>query len=258
MTTDEWREDLSLAQLLADEAARVAMSFVGRSLAARTKADGSIVTEADEAVEDTLRATLAVERSSDAILGEERGRSGSGERLWIIDGIDGTHRFAEGSPEWGCLVALQVAGETVVGVVEQPASDRRYWAVRGGGAFRRAAGRDSPVRVSEVSDLSVARGLPPGSEWCRDDRSHRVAAELAALVAVPFSDHPAMQVAWGGHEAAMLSECGPWDLATPALVVEEAGGRFSDLDGRHSIGSGAGLFTNGHVHAELLARLAVP
>jgi histidinol-phosphatase len=258
MTTKGWEADLSLAQQLADDAARVAMSYFGRSPAARTKADGSIVTEADEAVEDTLRATLAAERSDDAILGEERGLSGSGERLWIIDGIDGTHRFVEGSSEWGCLVALQVDGETVVGVVEQPASGRRYWAVRGGGAFRRTAGRDEPVRVSEVSDLSVARGVPPGPEWCRDDRSRQVAAEFASLVAVPFSDHPAMQVAWGGLEAAVLFECGPWDLAAPALVVEEAGGRFSDLDGRRSIESGAGLFTNGHVHVELLARLAVP
>lgn len=248
-------DDLVLAHHLADEAARVALSWLRTPFASRTKPGGSIVIEADEAVEDALRATLAAERAGDTILGEERGQSGSGERLWIIDGIDGPHRFADGSGEWACLIALQVAGETVVGVVEQPVSGRRYWAVRGGGAFQREGSRDEPVRVSEVSDLSAARGVPPAPEWCRDDRSRRVAAEFAALVAVPLSDHPAMQVAWGGARGRVLFDCGPWDLAAPALVVEEAGGCFSDLDGRRSIDSGSGLFTNGRIHDELRQRL---
>ena len=250
-------EDLSLAHRLADEAGRVAMAWFRGSFGSRTKADGSLVTEADEAVEDAIRAILARERPGDAVLGEERGRTGSARRLWIVDAIDGTDSFARGESEWGCLIALQVDGRVVVGIAEQPLQTRRCWAARRTGAYRRVAGgADEPLRVSQQTGFSDATGFVPPPSWCRNDESVRLAdAMAAAVLPAPALDHPALQVAWGGSDAAMFFECGPWDLAAPALIVEEAGGRFSDLSGGDALDTGRGLFTNGLIHHDLLARL---
>ena len=250
-------EDLSLAHRLADEAGRVAMSWFRGPFTSRTKADGSLVTEADEAVEDAVRAILARERPDDAVLGEERGRTGEARRLWLVDGIDGTDSFARGELEWGCLIALQVDGRTVLGIAEQAPQARRCWAALGLGAYRRAAGGpDEPLRVSRRTRLSDATGFVPPPSWCRDDESVGLADAMAsAVVPAPVVDHPALQVAWGGSDAAMFFECGPWDLAAPALIVEEAGGRFSDLSGGDALDTGRGLYTNGLIHNDLLAVL---
>jgi histidinol-phosphatase len=251
-------EDLHLAHQLADEAARVAMKWFGTPIERTSKPDGSIVTAADLAVEDALRAILAAERPKDAVLGEERGQTGRSERIWVIDGIDGTHRFVERRPEWGTLIALRVEEVTVLGILEQPVFACRYFAQLRAGAFRMLRQQDSIERigVSAVEDLDQARISVPGPEWIRDERSSRIADALNKLISVDLSDHPAAQVAWGGADAAVLFECGPWDLAAPALLVEEAGGRFSDLEGRTTISSGAGVFSNGLIHAAVLSSIA--
>lgn len=253
-------EDLALAHRLADEAARVAMRHVRGLSTSRTKSDGSIVTDADEAVEDALRAMLAAERPADGVLGEERGRTGHGSRTWILDPIDGTRSFAEGGTEWGCLIALQIGAEVVIGIVEQPTQRVRYWAARGRGAHQRtAAGTTLPLAVDAGAvDLSSARAVLPTREWPRTGRADVIAGVMATLVGVPPTNHPAVQVAEGAADAAVLVGGGPWDLAAPALIVEEAGGRFSDLDGSPSLDSGAGLFTNGRIHDPLLQRFRRP
>ena len=179
------------------------------------------------------------------------------ERLWLVDGIDGTDSFALGEAEWGCLIALQVDGRTVLGIADQPPQARRCWAALGQGAYRRVAGgAEEPLRVSQRPDLAGATGFVPPASWCRNDESVRLAdAMAAAIVPAPTMDHPALQVAWGGSDAAMFFECGPWDLAAPGLIVEEAGGRFSDLSGGDAIDTGRALYTNGLIHNDLLARL---
>jgi histidinol-phosphatase len=257
---DSHNSDLALGHRLADAAAVVSLSYFRRELRGWSKADGSLATEADVAVEDELRARLRVERPSDAVLGEERGETGSGARRWIIDGIDGSVDFATGTPDWGTLIALEVDGHVVIGVCDQPAHGRRYWAAKGGGAFASSASLQSPrsLSVSTIGDLRAARSYLPPAKWLPDEQAHAVADTLAtATKPEPHIDHPALQVAAGGYELAVFLLAGPWDLAAPALIVEEAGGRFTDLRGRNDLTSGTAVFTNGLLHDDVL-RLVEP
>jgi histidinol-phosphatase len=250
--------DLDLAHRLADAAAEISMAHFGREIRRWAKEDGSLATEADVAVEDALRARLSGERPDDAVLGEERGESGRGRRRWIVDGIDGTKEFAGGSPDWGTLIALEIDGRVVMGVCDQPAHQRRYWAVRGYGAFRALrAGTPQPLRVSQADRLDRARSYVPPPEWLPDNRARRIAHAIAA-VTKPEShvDHPALQLAAGGYELVIFCLAGPWDLAAPSIIVEEAGGRYSDLGGRASLVSGHALFSNGALHEETLQLVA--
>ena len=255
--TNQFEGDLLLAHRLADEARRVATSWFGGVVNERTKPDGSIVTDADEAVEDALRALLADERPGDAVLTEERGQSGTSERRWIIDGIDGTASFVRGGHEWGTLIALEVTSEVVLGLAEQPISRRRYWATRGSGAYVVSdvgVGSARRLRVSNVDQIACARTCI--TQWPGDERSRRAAERLSATCREsPPEDHPALQVAWGGCEVAVVYQAGPWDLAAPTVIVEEAGGRFSDFDGGGRLDARCGLFTNGLVHEAALRML---
>jgi len=250
--------DLDFALRLADAAREISLARFRGSFQKRLKADGSVVTEVDEAVEDELRELLARERPADAILGEERGASGSGERRWIIDAIDGTLSFAAGETGWGTLIALEIAGDVVVGVCDDPARDRRSWAVRGRGAFR-TEGASSPKRlhVSGTTELKRARSFVPPPEWVRGDEAVAMATALAGATRPTESeDHPALQVAFGGYDVAVFFMAGPWDLAAPLLVVEEAGGRFTDLNGAATLTAGA-VFSNGALHDATLDCLRV-
>jgi histidinol-phosphatase len=241
--------DLAFALRLADAARKISLARFRGTFAKRTKKDGSIVTEVDEAVEDELRRMLALERPTDAILGEERGASGSGERRWIIDAIDGTISFAEGTTTWGTLIALEVAGRVVVGVCDFPPIDRRYWATYGGGAFRSDAGGEATrLWVTQTAALDEARSFVPPDLWVRSPDARSMSAAFAdATQPTDAEDHPAMQVAFGGYDVAVFFLAGPWDLAAPSIVVEEAGGKFSDLTGGATLTGGA-VFSNGHLH----------
>jgi histidinol-phosphatase len=256
MTSFSLDADLDLALRLADAAREISLARFRGPFQRRLKADGSIVTEVDEAVEDELRELLAHERPRDAILGEERGASGSGERRWIMDAIDGTLSFAAGKTSWGTLIALEVAGNVVVSVCDDPPIDRRYWATKGGGAFRAdAARKPARLQVSGTRALAGARSFVPPPEWVRGDEAHAMAAALGATTRpTAAEDHPALQVAFGGYDVGVFLMAGPWDLAAPSLVVEEAGGRFTDLNGERTLTAGA-VFSNGVLHDATLACL---
>jgi histidinol-phosphatase len=246
--------ELEFARRLADAARQITLARFRGRFEQRIKHDGSIVTEVDEAVEDTLRALVARDRADDAVLGEERGQSGGGARRWVIDAIDGTASFAAGRPEWGTLIALEVDGEVVVGICDEPALDRRYWATRGGGAWC-TVGREAERRLSVTGtgELSRSRSFVPPPHWVPDQRARKLADALAAATTPgPADAHPALAVASGDYELAVFFVAGPWDLAAPALVVEEAGGRFTDLGGHKLITSGTAVFSNGLVHEAAL------
>lgn len=153
-------DDLQLALRLADEASRVALSFFSGDAESRLKADGTVVTDADLAVERSLCADLALERPDDAVLGEEFGAAGHGRRRWILDPIDGTRNFVAGRPDWGVHIALEDHGEIVVGVVTRPVLGRRWWAGRGSGAFvghLDSKGAPTLLRVSERDSVVDGR-----------------------------------------------------------------------------------------------------
>jgi histidinol-phosphatase len=141
-----------------------------------------------------------------------------------------------------------------VGVCDQPAHKRRYWAQRGGGAFvSDASSSHRRLRVSDGRDLATARSFVPPATWVPNEDAFRLAQRVGkATTPIPHVEHPALQVASGGYEVVLFFLGGPWDLAAPALLVEEAGGRFTDANGRNDLFSGSALFTNGHLHDAVL------
>jgi histidinol-phosphatase len=250
--------DLELAHELADAASVISLSYFRRDFKSWSKGDGSLATEADEAVEDKVRALVHEKRAGDAVLGEERGQTGSGRRRWIVDGIDGTIEFAAGTSDWGTLVALEIDGRIDVAVCDQPAHRRRYWARRGGGAFRsnEPEGDALRLRVSAARELSAARVYIPPTHWQPDEHARQAAQRLAAA-AIPAApvDHPALQLAAGGYDVVVFFLAGPWDLAAPSLIVEEAGGRFTDVAGHSDLTAGSAVFSNGPLHDEVVRLL---
>jgi histidinol-phosphatase len=250
--------DLALAQRLADVADGIAMrDFTGEPLVFTDKPDGSPVTTTDPAVEAALRAIVAEERPGDGFLGEEVGASGSGRRRWIVDGIDGTIEFIAGRRGWSTEIALEEDGELVVGVCTSPALPLRTWAHRGGGAAGRSRGEPAPRRVSSTAALAGARvsTIAPVELLAGESR---VLAErlLEGCTYVEPVRHCAVLVAEGALDLGLQLGGGPWDYAALAVIVDEAGGRFSDPDGAVRIdGGGPRLFSNGVLHEAALERL---
>ena len=241
--------DLQLALRLADASDAISLPLFRSGLAVETKPDLTPVTEADRAVEAEIRRLLAAERPGDAILGEEEGTSGTGRRRWIVDPIDGTRNYSRGIPVWATLVALEADGVVTLGVVSAPALGRRWWAERGQGAY--ADGERIRVSAIErVEDAVLSFALENGIP----DIARR------AWHARGFGDFWAyMLVAEGAVDGAVDAlGVDEWDLAAMQVVVEEAGGRFSDVHGVSRIDGGSAVASNGLVHDALLAALAAP
>jgi histidinol-phosphatase len=243
-------DDLALALALADEADAVTQQAFDRGQRAVAKADGTPVTEADRAVERVLRERLATARPEDGILGEELGEAGSGERRWVLDPLDGTEWFARGIPVWGTLMALEDSDGPLVAVVSAPALRRRWWATRGGGAFRDGR-RIAVSQVEGVEDAFVAHAnLFLGFEIDATPllRASRLSGGFESFLAL-------MLLAEGAVDAAFAPRGFVWDLLPAQLIVEEAGATFTDFDGlRTATGRGA-VAANPALHAEVLARL---
>jgi histidinol-phosphatase len=258
-------DDLALALELADACDAITSGRFGAGdLVVETKADATPVSEADTGAEEAVRARLSAERPGDAVMGEEFGsgdsaRAGPDGRRWIIDPIDGTKNYVRGIPVWATLLALEEAGELRVAVVSAPALGRRWWAVRGGGAFTRddvLGGDARPLRVSGVGDLADAQLSFAGLEEWRAIGRLEAMLELAARCGRTrgLGDFWAyMLVAEGAIEIGLDPVVSLWDLAAPQLIVEEAGGRFTDLGGVRTAGGGDAIATNGVLHDAVLA-----
>jgi histidinol-phosphatase len=249
-----WTAELEFAHHLADVADEITMDGFTRRVAARTKHDGTPVTDADERCERALREEIAAAYPEHAVLGEEEGASGDGATRWILDPIDGTSNYASGIPIWGTLVALEARGEIVCGVVSCPALGERFAAASGLGAERNG----ERIRVSDAGTLDDAR-VCYTSYRSFDRHGHgdgfRQLCERARW-ARGFGDcwgH--MLVASGRADVMAEAVVNVWDVAPVVLIVEEAGGRFTDLEGGRRIGGGTALSTNGRLHADALALL---
>jgi len=255
------QDDLRLALELADIADAITMPrFLAADLQIETKPDLTPVTESDKAAELAIRERLKVARPGDAVIGEEFGGGDDDPggaatgREWIIDPIDGTKSYVRGMPTWATLIALRVDGEIAVGVVAMPALPRRWWASRGGGAF--ADGR--PMHVSEITSLADSQMAWSGIEdW-------EAAGRLDAILALGRACWRTrgigdawqyMLVAEGAAEIAGDPAVKIWDLAAVSVIVEEAGGEFTNLAGQRGVWS-SGFATNGLVHDQALAILS--
>jgi histidinol-phosphatase len=254
--TPSLKDDLRLALELADAADAITMvAFRSAGLRVETKPDLSPVTEADRGVERELRARIAAERPGDAVVGEEFGVSGdSGSRRWYLDPIDGTKNFVRGVPVFATLIGLQRDGKMVVGACSAPALGARWWASRGGGAF--ADGRRIHVStVRGINDAHLAYDDVRGFEKCGlGERFLDLARHCWRSRGFgDFWSH--VLVAEGAVDIAVEPEVNPWDLAPLQVIVEEAGGRFTDLGGVARIDGGSAVSSNGLLHDNVLAAL---
>lgn len=252
------REVLAFALDLADEADRLTLSYYRGDLGVTRKQDRSYVTLADQAIEARLRELIATRYPDHAVLGEEQGFSAGapGAGRWILDPIDGTHGFMRGVPVWGALIAYEEGGAVQVGVASAPALGTRWWAGRGLGAYR--GGREEGhagerIHVSGVSTLAESQVLYGEFKLALDRWPRLVDVLRAAWRDRGYGDFWAhCLVAEGAAEAMLDPVVTAWDLAALSLIVEEAGGVMTDVQGMPGYDHGYAVTSNGRVHHELL------
>ena len=257
MTDYSYADDLSLALALSANADLISLDrFTSVDLEVTTKPDRTPVTDADKAVEQSIRSGIEAARPHDSILGEEFGTQGSGSRQWIIDPIDGTANFMRGVPIWATLIALAVDGVPVVGVVSSPALGKRWWAAKGHGAWAQPHGEAATqIRVSgvaSVGDASLSYNNIQG--WDAAGRlDSLIDLQRAVWRARSIGDAWAYMLVAEGHlDAAGEWDMKPYDIAALMPIVEEAGGRFTSLNGVEGPWDGSALATNGLVHDAVL------
>ncbi len=245
-------DDVALALDIVFAAGHITLDWYdGSDLAVRHKADGTPVTQADTEAETYVSRRLADERPDDALVGEEHGnRSGSSGRRWIVDPIDGTKSFARGVPLYATLLALEDEHGTAIGIIHLPALDETVWAVRGGGCYWNG----DPCRVSSTSTVVGSYLMTSGVDhWPRPVLD---AVFTAGLIVRTWGDaYGYALVATGRAEAMVDPEVSLWDVAPMPVILTEAGGRFTAVDGRAGANHGSGLATNGALHDDMVALL---
>jgi histidinol-phosphatase len=247
--------ELAAALEAAEAAARVIRAHYQRNVAVTLKADQSPVTEADLGAEQAIRAVLTARFPTHAFLGEETGRSGAGDSLWLVDPIDGTKAFVRGYPMFSTQIALMRGGGLVLGVSSAPLYGELAWAERGAGAWL----NDRPLRVSTVDRLEAAalsagnlRSLAAGTGW------PRYGALVARVDRIRgYGDFLQYHLlAAGKIDAVVETDVNILDIAALVTIVEEAGGCFTDLDGRPvGLATTTVLASNGRLHGALLDAL---
>lgn len=253
MTEYSLSDDLSLALALAGDADLISLDrFTAVDLVVTTKPDRTPVTDADQAVERSIRSGILAARPHDSILGEEYGTEGTSNRQWIIDPIDGTANFLRGLPIWGTLISLVIDGVPVVGVVSSPALGKRWWAASGHGAWGQQHGEE-PRRlavsgVSDLADASISYNSLPG--W--DEAGYLdevIALTRAVWRARAIGDMWSyMLLAEGALDVVGEFDLQPYDMAALIPIIEEAGGTFTSVDGQPGPWHGSALATNSALH----------
>ena len=253
------REWLAFALDACDAADAIAMTHFRRDLDLERKPDRTFVTIADQGIERELRDRILARYPDHGIVGEEYGiDTGSSGTRWIIDPIDATHNYIRGVPLFGTLIGIEHDGELQVGVISAPAIRERWFAYRGGGAWNRGLDGERPIHVSRVGAIddaqlvygsrrdAVASGLMPGFDALID----------ACWRERGFGDFWGYSlVAEGAAEAMLEVEMKVWDLAGPLVVIEEAGGKVTDVDGVRRFDAPSFVGSNGLLHDEILRRL---
>jgi histidinol-phosphatase len=261
-TIEERRAWVDLGLSIADDADAIALRHFRRDLEISAKPDRTLVTQADTAIERMIRGRIAAAYPDHGLVGEEYGVEARDARIrWYIDPIDGTHNFVRGVPLFGMLLGVEEDGELQAGVISAPALGERWYAWRGGGAWAiRAASGEGPrrLRVSTVAAIEDAQ-LLYGS--ARDIRGSGRAPGFEALLDAVWRERGFGDfwgyalVAEGAAEGMVEVDLSTWDAAAPAIIVEEAGGQWTDLDGQRRIDARSFLVSNGVLHEELLRRL---
>lgn len=256
----DFTDDLRLAHLLADDADSISSDrFKALDLHVMTKPDLTPVSDADRAVEESIRRTLARARSRDAVTGEEQGSTGTSARRWIIDPIDGTKNYVRGVPVWATLIALAVENEVVMSVVSAPQLGRRWWAAKGEGSWTgKSLLKSTRNQVSDVRRLEDASlSYSSFSGW--EDRGRLddfMALARRCWRTRAYGDFWSyMLLAEGAVDIAAEPDLKVYDMAALVPIVTEAGGTFTSLEGDEGPWGGHALATNGHLHDAALSFL---
>jgi histidinol-phosphatase len=246
---------------LLDETDAIVLRHLRGGLDVRTKADSTLVTQVDTEVETLIRERIRAAYPTHGVLGEEFGSdAGDGETRWIIDPIDGTNNLVRGIPVFGTLLAVERAGELAAAANSAPALSRRWHAARGAGATVLDPVGERSIRVSAIDRLQEAQLLTSG---LRPMEAAGYGQAMERLRTVAWRDRgfgdfwSYMLVAEGAADVTLEIGVRAWDLAAPALIVEEAGGRLTDFDGGSTYQGPQALATNGLLHAAVIAELAL-
>jgi histidinol-phosphatase len=259
-SSPQYSAELAFALTLADRADAISLSrYQALDLEITTKPDNSPVTDADKAVERAIIDAIATKYPSDGVVGEEFGSSGSKDRYWVIDPIDGTKNFVRGVPTWATLIALVENEEVVASVVSSPALYRRWYASVGGGAFVVEGGsvKASPAprklsvsKVSQLADASITYSDFQGWGARRQAFEKLLDGAWRTRGLGDFWSH--MLVAEGAVDVAIEPSLALWDMAALDLIVREAGGRFTSLDGVDGPFGPNAISSNGALHGAIL------
>ncbi|MEM8882452.1 MAG: inositol monophosphatase family protein [Planctomycetota bacterium] len=257
-------EERAFAVEIARAAGRCTLEYFGRDdLQVEQKENETPVTAADRAAEKLLRARIEERYPEDGVVGEEYGvKESTNGRRWILDPVDGTKSFERGVPLYGVLVGFEVNGVVDVGVIHMPALGEEVHARRGDGAtwvtgIGTDAERARPARVSTVA-------TPEAGLVCMTSAGGFARIERPALF-LEFSSAFRQMRGWGDCYAHLLVATGRaeaaidpileiWDAAPLQVCIEEAGGRFTDRDGRATHHGRSGISTNGLVHDAVMRR----
>jgi histidinol-phosphatase len=253
-TDAELRGWVDAALQWCDETDAIALQHFRQDVAVARKPDRTFVTVADTSIEERLRERIADAFPGHGVVGEEYGTdAGDATTRWYVDPIDGTHNYIRGVPIFASLLAVERDGELQAAVISAPALGQRWYGWRGGGAWVAGGTRSEPsrIRTSLIADLADAQVLYTSPiSMARSG----AAPGFTALLAAAWRDRgfgdfwSYTLVAEGAAEAMLETELKTWDAAAPTLLVEEAGGRVTDFDGRRTIDSRTILATNGHLH----------
>jgi histidinol-phosphatase len=248
----ELKDLLDFAVSLARDAGEITLKYFRQSPKTDTKADGSFVTIADREAESYLRRAIGNRFPNDGILGEEEGEHrGTSGRRWIVDPIDGTFSFVHGVPFYGVLIALEIDGEPVVGVINIPALGEMLYAARGLGCFSMG----EPVRVSSTAALEDALLLATDFKACEQFGFGEAAGALQrrARANRTWGDcYGHLLVATGRADIMLDPVMNVWDCAALAPIIEGAGGTFTDWRGNRTISGGNAISTNGVLFNEVI------
>ena len=251
-------DDLALAHSIIDSVDEVTRSrFGAKDLRIETKPDLTPVSDADKAAEAVVRSMLARSRPGDAIYGEEEGGDlGHAARRWIVDPIDGTKNYVRGVPVWATLLGLEEDGEMVLGVVSAPALGRRWWGAKGLGAHvsepARAARQIHVSAVARLEDASLSYSSLTGWAARKQLQAFLRLGESCWRTRAYGDFWSYMMVAEGAVDLAGEPELGLYDMAALAPIVEEAGGRFTSLEGERGPWGANAIASNGLLHAAAL------
>lgn len=251
----DYQKELDQAFKLADTADKIALKYYrSRDLVIETKPDASPVTQGDKEVEKALSKIVA-EEYGDSYVGEEGTSSTASSRRWLVDPIDGTKNFLRGFPIWGSLISLKIDNEVVVACISAPALGRRWWAVKGNGAFTRDPdGSERRINASKVSDLSNSFLLHNSMmTWDKTQETDKV---LSLLRKTWRQRHVGdflafLYVAEGVADGCFDNFPALWDIEAAQLIVEEAGGEVwtsanenTAIDARRHCVASNGNFTH--------------